>query len=249
MLSSLNRIITLSRRARAARALGLNFSGTTSFAVPKVVRLAGQTRELRFPNDPAVALDVIDLWLDDDYGLSQIKTPVRTIIDVGANVGLFSLWAWKSFPNATIHAYEPNSLVATFARKNLQGLRNVEVFVEGLSDEPGRAQLGLANSSPRTGILSRDEGGDCTLTAFREAVARIGGTVDLLKLDCEGGEWDIFRDHVSFANVSHIRMEYHLTNGRQLTDLCDCARHLGFEVTDLRENDGFGIAYLKNSRI
>jgi hypothetical protein len=69
-----------------------------------------------------------------------------------------------------------------------------------------------------------------------------------MKLDCEGAEWAIFRDVEAFAKVRELRMEYHLTEGRSLDDLRAVARGLGFEITHVRENLGFGTAYLSNRR-
>ena len=68
--------------------------------------------------------------------------------------------------------------------------------------------------------------------------------MDLLKLDCEGAEWDIFRDPKPFANVQSVRMEYHLTEGKTLTDLRKIVESLGYVIDHLEENTGFGIVWL-----
>ena len=73
---------------------------------------------------------------------------------------------------------------------------------------------------------------------------RIGGRIDLLKVDCEGAEWDFMRDPELFAHVGAIRMEYHLVDGRTLDDVHRLADKIGFKVTKLDENSGFGIAWL-----
>jgi len=50
--------------------------------------------------------DLIDIILDDCYGLEQLQkktsNPNLKILDVGANVGLFSLAARLNFPQAVI---------------------------------------------------------------------------------------------------------------------------------------------------
>jgi hypothetical protein len=52
--------------------------------------------------------------------------------------------------------------------------------------------------------------GDIPQISFRQAVMRLGESVDLVKLDCEGAEWDILRDAPVWNSVKNIAMEYHL---------------------------------------
>jgi FkbM family methyltransferase len=203
---------------------------------------------LHFPADPAAGLDVIDVWLDDDYGLANIKVPVRTIVDVGANIGLFALWARRAFPDAVIHAYEPNPAILPLCLANLSGLPTVTVFQEAVSDKDGNGRLEMVSDSSRLSMVSVEAAGPLKVCGFRSVLERIGGSVDLLKLDCEGGEWLIFSDAMAFERVRDIRMEYHLTEGRKVEDVLRAAEAIGFEVLELRENVGFGLAHLKNKQ-
>jgi FkbM family methyltransferase len=214
---------------------------------PTAAWLNGERRALSFPAERALARDVIDIWLDDDYGLGAITGSVRTVLDIGANVGLFSLWAWRHFPGACIHSYEPNPAIQSHLTANLRGLPNVTIWAQGVSDRPGRARLdaGCGSQLPHT---TADEAGEIALVDLRTALNRVGGQVDLMKLDCEGAEWAIFRDAEAFVTVRELRMEYHLTEGRGLDDLRAAAHRLGFEIMHLRENQGFGIAHWSNRR-
>lgn len=64
------------------------------------------------------------IFLDDDYFIDRITRPVSTVLDIGANIGFFSIAARKSFPQATIHSYEPNiKLVSTSNR-----IQNKQIF-------------------------------------------------------------------------------------------------------------------------
>ena len=85
------------------------------------------------------------------------------------------------------------------------------------------------------------------MVAFTEVLNRIGGSIDLLKLDCEGGEWDIFENPVPFKNVMTIRMEYHLVDGKTLEDLKKAADRIEFKIVKLEENSGFGIVWMENA--
>lgn len=242
----LDRLVIFMQRFKKAQDLGFSFFGTSYFNMPRNVVLNHQVRQLDFPEDNTIAWDVINLWLDDEYGLETISEPVSTILDVGANVGLFSLWATRIFPQAKIHAYEPNPAVQTYFCKNVAGLQNVQLFDEGIALHSGNGSIELYESTRLTRTIADPHGG-IKMCSLRQAVERLGGKVDLLKLDCEGAEWELFSDAGAFENIREIRMEYHLTDGRDIADLKCAADRIGFNVSFLQENIGHGIAYLEKA--
>jgi tRNA1(Val) A37 N6-methylase TrmN6 len=61
------------------------------------------------PNEKAVYdWEFHKILIEDCYRLGEIKRPVRTVLDIGANIGLFAIAARHRFPRSTIHCYEPN---------------------------------------------------------------------------------------------------------------------------------------------
>jgi len=189
--------------------------------------------------------DFVNVVLDDDYGLRKLHPAPATIVDIGANVGFFSAFARDRFPDSMIHAYEPAGETAAYARSNIAHPRTV-LFEEGVAASAGKAKLRTLGS---TTLAQTDaaEDGAVRLTSFATVVERIGGRVDLLKIDCEGAEWDIFGIPEPFVRVRAIRMEYHLVGGRSVDDLHRVAADIGFRVTRLVRNEGFGIAWLDRS--
>jgi len=240
---NLNRHLLFLRRFLRARAFGIDFAGTSYTRMPIKVRLAGAVRPVFAPDDPTLVHDVINLWLDDEYGLGRVASPVQTVVDIGANIGLFSLFARHCFPTAKIHAYEPDPDVLTFTERNFEGLE-IELHCEGVSHADGCADM-VRSGSSRVNQVQVAERGAVRLTSLRNVVARAGGAVDLLKLDCEGFEWDIFEDERAFEAIRSIRMEYHLVGGRTVADLETIAPSLGYAITHLRRDDGFGIAWME----
>src|SRR4051812_17615714 len=98
-----NRFAALVRRRSAAKALGIRYSRGSEFVLPtRIVRL-GTEYTLDIPNEQGVRVAFAEILLDDCYGLrsSFEKVDVKTILDVGANVGLFSLAARLAYPAAT----------------------------------------------------------------------------------------------------------------------------------------------------
>ena len=242
ILLNTNRYILLLRRFLRARAFGVWFTGTSGFRMPGRIRLAGRTVALTIPEEAGPGLDFINVALDDEYGLRELPFEPRTILDVGANFGLFSLLAAGQFPAATIHAYEPNPRVYPAARANLE-LVNATAFQAGVGKTSGSADIRESGDS-RLAQTVISASGAIQIVSLAEAITRLGGELDLLKLDCEGAEWDIFDDIESFRRVRAIRMEYHLMGGRTIDALTDCAERLNFRVARLEQNQGFGIAWM-----
>jgi FkbM family methyltransferase len=246
-MNKIRQIDTLITRAQRARSLGFWFWGKTYTPFPTRVRLAGAERKVFHPKDRHLFGDVINLWLDDEYGLQSIARPIETVLDIGANIGLFSLWARHNFPTARIHAYEPNSNIIEFTRQNLTPI-DVSVFNAGVTDENTKGDLVVKYSS-RYGIAKKTAAGPLQFVSIADAIEKMGGTVDLIKLDCEGSEWEIMEKCDAFEHVRFVHMEYHLAlRGRTLDELKKKIDDMGFMITMLHPNNGFGIAYLENKR-
>jgi hypothetical protein len=130
-------VLTLIRRSFQAARLGFAFYGTTKTPFPKTVRLRGMKTPLAFPEERTIFYDLINVWLDDEYGLASLACPPKTILDVGANVGIFTLWAAHFFPEARIHSYEPNPRLIQFLQSNLRG-RPVDIFSAGLGAQTSK---------------------------------------------------------------------------------------------------------------
>ena len=197
---------------------------------------------LAIPDEAGTGLDFINLALDDEYGLRELPFRPRTILDVGANFGLFSLLAAERFPTAVIHAYEPNPRVFIAARTNLERIK-ATLFDEGVGSVSGMADIREYGDS-RLAQTVVSQSGSIKIVSLRDAISRLGDELDLLKLDCEGAEWDIFQDAEPFRRVRAIRMEYHLMGGRSVDDLIATAQELDFRIERLEQNQGFGIAWL-----
>jgi FkbM family methyltransferase len=114
------------------------------------------------------------------------------VVDLGANIGLFDLWVLRHFPEAGIIAVEPDPA-------NLEVLRRCLA----LNDRTGRWTVIEAAASNRAGTvsftaggasLSRIEPGGGNLTVRTVDAFEYLQGADLVKIDIEGGEWDIITD-------------------------------------------------------
>jgi len=134
-----------------------------------------------------------------------------TFVDLGANVGLFGVWVLTHFPRAHLTAFEPDPA-------SLKTLREV------------MAINGVADAWPVISACASNHEGRVAFAATGTSVSRVTGpgspdattevpvvdvfdylkTVDVLKMDIEGGEWDILLDP-RWPSVSArvVLMEYH----------------------------------------
>jgi FkbM family methyltransferase len=79
--------------------------------------------------------DIFEQGVYLKHGISLAGDPI--IIDAGANIGLFTLFALSSAPTATIHAFEPAPKTFARLRANTRGYGNVHVNNCGLDSHTG----------------------------------------------------------------------------------------------------------------
>jgi FkbM family methyltransferase len=228
----------LERSANGLR-FGKLFLRNRWFKTPSAISVSGKRIRLLYPQDRGIHSDFIVCFIHNDYGLSQHLSGIKTILDVGANVGFFSIAARGHYPDAVIHAYEPNPLILRFLDANTSEL-GIEIHHEAVGGRAGSVRMLYAGDSCNLAQTYTAESGEIPQVSLQTAIDRIGGTVDLLKLDCEGAEWDIFQSDICWQNIKNIRMEYHLVNGKSLEDVKQVLNRFGFAVLKQEPCEGFG---------
>ncbi len=119
--------------------------------------------------------------------------PGGSFVDVGANIGLYSV-ALGNFlkPGGKVVAIEPNPVCVERLRRNLalNGLESARVFDVGVGDFDGKARLVvLRNDLAIAHIVRDDAGGDFAVRQLLSILDDAGlQTIDALKIDVEGFE-------------------------------------------------------------
>lgn len=140
------------------------------------------------------------------------------VLDLGANIGSFSLACQTLRHDARLVALEPDPVNFNALKVNL-ATTNAELHQAALADRDGEITLFLgeqdavANSTFSGKMVS----GQRILTvksfdtgAFMARVTRQHGQIGLLKCDTEGGEWHLMDLPGSFlAAIPMIFLEYH----------------------------------------
>jgi FkbM family methyltransferase len=134
------------------------------------------------------------------------------ILDVGANIGLFGVYALGRWPEARITSFEPDPdnfrvLDLTVGANQRQGSwDDVPVAVSNADGE-----LEFAPGDGAKSHLSPTAADEATITVPAvDFFDQLGDGVDLVKMDIEGGEWQILADpRLATAQVKVIRLEWH----------------------------------------
>lgn len=139
------------------------------------------------------------------------------VLDLGANIGLFSLRAALEHPHVRVTAYEPAPPTIAVLKQNLlanpQLSARINVAECGAGSSTRTARFFYDESSAQSAGIYYERPGafDVPLRSFADIVAAIPGQIALLKMDIEGAEFEIVRDTpaIVWNGVRAIAIELH----------------------------------------
>jgi FkbM family methyltransferase len=120
-----------------------------------------------------------------------------TVIDLGGNIGLFSLLAAQRAPSATIHVFEPGTPNLRILEMNLlanpQLGERIHVHREAVAGKSGVAKWFFDVNNPGGSSLfgTGDTGTDVDIRSLSDVVKEFAGRIGLVKIDIEGAEYEI----------------------------------------------------------
>lgn len=225
-------------------------------------------RTLRFRNGAVLdSPDRLDLaFLFHETWINRVYTPPDyeihpddVIIDVGANIGVFSIYAATRATGVKVYSYEPYPGNILWLKKNIQvsRLSNIQVFDQAVAGSHGCRSLRVF---PSNWILHRLEKVGPTepslpvqcVTLDEVFISNQIKTCHLLKLDCEGSEYEILQNCSSetLRRVKRIVGEYHESPSSPNTGqaLCRLLKTRSFRVErfDPAETGGSGMFFAHN---
>jgi FkbM family methyltransferase len=200
-----------------------------------------------------------DVAVFDTYELEGMAAELGTspiVVDVGANAGYFALYLLAQVPGARVYAYEPvpgNFAVLERNRAINPGIaRNLDVFQKAVTGAPCdsieiHVQAGKDHSmvaSIHAQIVADAtravKVGAISLAQIVESVP--GKAIDLLKLDCEGAEYEIMFEtpREALDRVRRIVMETHVRKGLAHTheEMVAFLRARGYVIREMVQYPG-----------
>lgn len=167
----------------------------------------------------SISLDTITWELRHDcYGLDSIDfARGDVVLDVGAHIGLFAAYVGLRYPDVLIHSFEPFPDNFELLRENVERNRvsNVRIYPFAISGD-GRL-LKMATNPENSGGATchsrtlTDRPTDMIPSATLDAVfdALDLERCKLLKIDCEGSEYEILLATRSLGKVEYLSGEFH----------------------------------------
>ena len=133
--------------------------------------------------------------------IAGLEAAQPVIIDIGGNVGFYSIGLKRLHPQLRIHAFEPVPATADQFEANcrLNGCSDIVLHRHGLSNARGEV---VFHVHPRMSVAASQEnilGGEemtkvtCTLVPLDEIADDLPGPVDFIKCDVEGAELFAFQ--------------------------------------------------------
>jgi FkbM family methyltransferase len=185
---------------------------------------------------------ITDVALLDNYqrGLSFIaQHPGQPVVlDLGANIGLFSLLVTQRHPRAEVFAYEPAlpSMRILEAHRLLNpSLGNrIQTRLQAVGGRSRLAKFYYDEESPQSSGFSQGTGTaiDMQIRAFGELVQSLSQPVALAKLDIEGSEYEILRetDPSIWKRIAALSIEIHPdpAGNMKIPEFLDAMSALGF---------------------
>lgn len=185
-------------------------------------RKSGQSRQIRLRGGVQLVYrinkgdlqSIREVWLDEAYRLPSTlgaSTKADVLVDLGANIGLTSVWLCKRYGFTTVLAVEPSSGNARLACLNLRrnGIQAqvIEAAV-GPKDCTAFYQEEEASSMGHVAL----QGKPISMLSMKSVLDHLaaGTPVDLVKMDIEGGEEALLRGDLTWLDsVQGIIAELH----------------------------------------
>lgn len=188
-----------------------------------------------------------DVFVKDVYGLAEFERadghslPLEWVVDIGGHIGLFSI---RVSPLAKhVIACEPVPENAELFRRNLENTQctNVSLLDCAVASTAGSARVFTSSNPAGHSVLPGLAGsGTAAVSVTTRTLADLFDAhgierCDLLKIDCEGSEYDILLPTPRvLERVDRIVMEYH-DAGAEMPD------HTGEELERSLSAAGFTV--------
>jgi FkbM family methyltransferase len=170
--------------------------------------------------------EIVIIMGDSEYPKRFFPAKKSMIMDdIGAHIGSFSLYFNKIMEEFSpkIYSIEPSKNNFEMLKNNIElnDCREIKPFNCAIGGKDGIAYIDLNNDFDafRIGATTDFKSSnieECQVLSLQSFAALAGvDSIDLLKMDCEGGEFDIFLNSLDFIlkKISYLFIEVHEISG------------------------------------
>lgn len=166
-----------------------------------------------------------------------------TVVDLGANIGVFTLFAASHASKGRIYSVEADKKEFKRLNENVANndLKNILTINAAISDTVGEVNFSngrITDKKKRRGKKYYFEGKIKSIT-INELLKRYEiKKIDFLKMDIEGTEYNIFNNKDWLDNVNMIAMELHKApSGHHENEIIEILRLKKFDVTTINVDE------------
>lgn len=150
-----------------------------------------------------------EVWIDEAYRAPFAKSG-GTLVDLGANIGLTSLWLVANYSFSRVVAVEPVAANAELVRRNF--------LLNDIQGDVVEAAIGPFDGVANFETSENSNQGRISTCGIRVPVVSMNSVmtvyglneIDLLKIDIEGAEQDLFTGPTDWLDKTHaIIIEFH----------------------------------------
>ncbi len=226
---------------------GFHYFRRAQIRPPFWISVNGSQSRVYANNEIDAVCNFCELILADCYQILNHPKSFKSlvIVDIGANVGMFSKICTLKYPNAEIYAYEPNPKSIKWLEMNSEGT-NIQVFPVAVWNSLGTVKLDINCDSIDVRV---SDGGNIEVMSISPEQVAEGKQIDILKLDCEGAEWQILNNYSLLKRSKYLYMEYHLNQSNTIEDMQKIIENSGHKIIKIAPKSGcanqFGMLWSK----
>jgi len=208
--------------------------------------------------DSTDLMALTNVWLTKEYSKEGFEIKDNdTIIDIGSHIGLFALLASKQCSRGKIFCFEPILENYDLLLKNIQDNNISNIYPHSIAVSNTEQKIKIYLNSDQAGhsiFLESKSFIDVNSTTLKKIIDDNKIDVcNLLKIDCEGAEYEIMESLSDqyLGRIEKMIIEYHFADLKPeaLEKLVNRLKTNSFDTSFIVHSSSMGLIYAKNLQI
>lgn len=174
----------------------------------------------------SVAYQLKEYFFEEEFLLPFPKDSKLKIYDLGANMGIASLYFKKKFPNSEIVAYEADPAICKYLHENIrqnlneQQAKDITINCQAVWIEDGQVEFEEEGADAGSVVSGLATGKKIPAVNFRRVIEQ-ESIIDFIKMDIEGAEHEVIKAMgASLKKIKSLFIEFHFKEeGKQELDV------------------------------
>ncbi len=154
-----------------------------------------------------------EMYINKQYALDTDE-PIKTVLDLGSNVGTSIIYFLAEYPEAHIYGFEPTAYCFDRLSKTVGGRKHVTLEKKAIDSEDGKKVSiythPLGHSGSSNFFIEGGTSEEVSTITMDSIMKKYELTmIDILKVDIEGFEYEIFKNFINSSSVRYIMVEIH----------------------------------------